>query len=116
MYRKEYELGGHFLITSIYSLDDMEFDHTANHPYLQAGAELLRTQINVVKSKCILKALSAAAIRQLTMHQSLGVDVIILRREENQTTQRKTLEVRERPTTTTLNIKRSVYLPPIRIV
>ena len=116
MHRKEYEVGGHFLITSIYSLDDMEFDHTANHPYLQQGAELRRTQVTVVKSRCILKALSAAAIRQLTMHQSLGVDVIILRREENQTTQRKTLEVRERPTTTTLNIKRSVYLPPIRIV
>ena len=43
MHRKEYELGGHFLITSIYSLDDMEFDHTANHPYLQQGAELRRT-------------------------------------------------------------------------
>ena len=44
----------------------------ANHPYLQPVAELRRTQINVVKSKGILKAPSAAAIRQLTTDHSLG--------------------------------------------
>ena len=38
-------------------------------------AELRRTQINVVKSKGILKAPSAAAIRQLTTDHSLGLDV-----------------------------------------
>ena len=51
-------------------------DRGTNHPYLQRVAELRRTQINVVKSKGILKAHSAAAIRQLTTdHTSdLGVD------------------------------------------
>ena len=38
----------------------------ANHPFLQPVAELRRTHTNVVKSKGILKAPSAAAIRQLT--------------------------------------------------
>ena len=47
----------------------------ANHPYLQPVAELRRTQINVVKSKGILKAPSAAAIRQLTTDLSLGLGV-----------------------------------------
>ena len=47
----------------------------ANHPYLQPVAELRRTQINVVKSKGILKAPSAAAIRQLTTDHSLGLGV-----------------------------------------
>ena len=47
----------------------------ANHPYLQSVAELRRTQIDVVKSKGILKAPSAAAIRQLTADHSLGLGV-----------------------------------------
>ena len=38
-------------------------------------AELRRTQINVVKSKGILKAPSAAAILQLTTDHSLGLGV-----------------------------------------
>ena len=47
-----------------------------NHPYLQPVAELRRTQINVVKSNGILKAPSAATIRQLTTDHSsdLGID------------------------------------------
>ena len=46
-----------------------------NHPYLQPVAELRRTQINVVKSKGILKSPLAAAIRQLTTDHSLGLGV-----------------------------------------
>ena len=38
-------------------------------------AESRRTQINVVKSKGILKAPSAAAIQQLTADHSLGLGV-----------------------------------------
>ena len=38
-------------------------------------AELRRTQINVVQSKGILKAPSAATIRQLTTDHSLGLGV-----------------------------------------
>ena len=47
----------------------------ANHPYLQPVAELRKTQFNVVKSKGILKAPSAAVIRQLTTDHSLGLGV-----------------------------------------
>ena len=43
--------------------------------HLQPAAELWRTQINVVKSKGILKAPSAAAIRQLTTDHSLNLGV-----------------------------------------
>ena len=43
--------------------------------FLQPVDELRRTQINVVKSKGILKAPSAAAIRQLTTDHSLGLGV-----------------------------------------
>ena len=46
---------------------------TVNHPYLHPVAELRRMHINVVKSKVILKAVSAATIRQLTMDHSLGL-------------------------------------------
>ena len=62
-----------------------------NHPYLQPVAELRRTQINVVKSNGILKAPSAATIRQLTTDHSsdLGIDF----REGG----RKTGEPREKP-------------------
>ena len=42
---------------------------------LQPMAELRRTQMNVVKSKGILKAPSAAAIRQLTTDHSLGLGI-----------------------------------------
>ena len=38
-------------------------------------AELRRTQVNVIKSKGILKAPLAAAIRQLTTDHSLGLGV-----------------------------------------
>ena len=41
----------------------------------QCMAELRRMQINVVKSKSILKAPLAAAIRQLTTDHSLGLGV-----------------------------------------
>ena len=62
-----------------------------NQPYLQPVAELRRTQINVVKSKGILKAPSAAAIRQLTTDHSFGPGVDFTEGG-----------ARERPTTTTL--------------
>ena len=67
----------------------------ASRPYLQPMAELRRMQINVVKLKGTLKVPSAVAIRQLTTDHSLdpGVDL---------TEGGKTLEARERPTTTTL--------------
>ena len=42
---------------------------------IEVEAELRRTQINVVKSKGILKAPSAAAIRQLTTDHGLGLGV-----------------------------------------
>ena len=42
---------------------------------MQPVAELRSTQVNVVKSKGILKAPSAAAIRQLTTDHSLGLGV-----------------------------------------
>ena len=48
----------------------------ANRPYLQPMAELRRTQIkHVVKSKGILKAPSAAAIRQLTSNRGSQIDL-----------------------------------------
>ena len=50
-------------------------DMGVNRLYLQPVAELRRTQINVVKSKGILKAPSTAAIRQLTTDHSLGLGV-----------------------------------------
>ena len=59
---------------------------------MQTVDELQRTQINVVKSKGILKAPSAVAIRQLTTVPSLGLG-------KNRRTRRKTLEARKRSTT-----------------
>ena len=56
---------------SLYGIKEPIQDSEANHPYLQPVAELQRTQINMVKLKGILKAPSAAAIQQLTIHQSL---------------------------------------------
>ena len=73
-------------------VEGKEKEKRANHPHLQPVAELRRTQINVVKSKGILKAPS---------DHSLG-SRLILRREENRRTRRKTLETRERSTITTL--------------
>ena len=62
-------------------------------------AELRRTQINVVKLKGMLKAPSAAAIRQLTTDDSLGLSVDFAEGGKPENPGEKTLE---RPTTTTL--------------
>ena len=81
---------------------------------MQAGAELLRTQINVVKSKCILKALSAAAIRQLTMHHSLVVDVDFKKRGKPNNAKKNS---RSRGETNYNNFKyKNVGVLPIRII
>ena len=68
-----------------------------------AVTELRRTQINVVKSKGILKAPSAAAIRQLTTDHSLGKKV----KEHNRTGKGREAKRRERLLKDTNFIKRN---------
>ena len=73
-----------------------------NHPYLKPVAELRTTQINVVKSKGILKVPSAAAIRQLITDHSFRSRCWFYGGRKTGEPRRKSLEARERPTTTTL--------------
>ena len=63
----------------------VEEGYGANHPYLQAVAELQMTQVKS-NSKGILNAPSADAIQQLT------TDHAVRFKEENRRTRRKTLE------------------------
>ena len=57
--------------------------------------ELRRTQINVVKSKGILKALSATAIRELTTGHSLGLGVDFTEGEKSDNTEKNPRSTRE---------------------